>query len=121
MFRLGGQNFWDWLASRGLKGGGNVRMTNSAARRNVKGRRMGAEQTLTHLEHLGSLIHLIHGQRVMLDSDLARLYSVHTKDLNKAVGRNRSRFPADFMFQLDGEEVKDLRFQLGTSSSGYGG
>lgn len=46
------------------------------------------------------LIHTIRGQRVILASDLARLYSVPTKRLNEAVKRNKSRFPSDFMFQL---------------------
>ena len=56
----------------------------------------------------------------MLDSDLAALYRVPTKELNKAVQRNRVRFPADFMFQLTRQEFTDLRFQIGTSSS-HGG
>ncbi len=56
----------------------------------------------------------------MLDSDLARIYGVTTKNLNKAVKRNSERFPADFMFQLSTTEVENLRFQTGTSS-GYGG
>jgi len=49
------------------------------------------------IEHL---IHVIRGQQVMLDSDLARLYGVETKVLNQAVRRNIERFPEDFMFQL---------------------
>ena len=52
----------------------------------------------------------------MLDTDLARLYGVATKNLNKAVERNRERFPEDFMSQLTGREFADLRFQTGTSS-----
>ena len=54
----------------------------------------------------------------MLDSELASLYGVLTKNLNKAVDRNKDRFPEDFMFQLSKEEVKNLRFQFGTSSWG---
>jgi hypothetical protein len=42
-------------------------------------------------------IHLVRGHRVMLDADLARLYGVETKNLNKAVKRNLARFPDDFM------------------------
>lgn len=57
----------------------------------------------------------------MLDSDLAALYGVGTKYLNKAVQRNASRFPFDFRLQLTREEVTNLRFQIGTSGSGYGG
>jgi hypothetical protein len=62
----------------------------------------------------------------MLDSGLAALYGVETKNLNKAVRRNINRFPDDFMFQLSEKEGENLRFQIGTSSlgkngSGYGG
>jgi hypothetical protein len=57
----------------------------------------------------------------MLDRDLAALYGVETKNLNKAVRRNLDRFPSDFMFQLTAEEAQNLKFQIGTSSSGYGG
>ncbi|HKX49521.1 MAG TPA: ORF6N domain-containing protein [Candidatus Binatia bacterium] len=66
-------------------------------------------------------IFLIRGQRVMLDCHLAALYEVETKNLNRAVKPNLDRFPDDFMFQLDGEELENLRFQVGTSSSGHGG
>ena len=54
----------------------------------------------------------------MLDKDLAGLYNVQTRDLNKAVKRNIKRFPDDFMFQLTPEEFKNLKFQNGTSSWG---
>lgn len=57
----------------------------------------------------------------MLDSDLAMLYGVLTKNLNKAVKRNIERFPQDFMFQLTKEEYQNLRFQNGTSKSAHGG
>ena len=56
----------------------------------------------------------------MLDSDLAALYGVPTGRLNEAVGRNRSRFPGDFMFQLTVAET-NLISQFATSSSGHGG
>ena len=52
------------------------------------------------VEQVASRILLIRGQRIMLDADLARLYGVSTKRLNEQVKRNRSRFPADFMFRL---------------------
>ena len=68
-----------------------------------------------------SLIYSIRGKQVMLDSDLASLYEVETKNLNKAVKRNIERFPASFCFQLTEEEVENLRFQIGTSSLNYGG
>lgn len=57
----------------------------------------------------------------MLDSDLAKLYQVETKNLNKAVKRNIERFPQSFCFQLTEEEAENLRFQIGTSSLNYGG
>jgi hypothetical protein len=63
-----------------------------------------------------SSITLLRGQRVMLDADLATLYGVTTGNLNKAVQRNKSRFPMDFMFQLSKSEHADLKFQSGISS-----
>ncbi len=56
-------------------------------------------------------IYVIRGCRVMLDTDLAKLYRVLTKAFNQAVQRNRDRFPKDFMFQLTSEEAKGLRSQ----------
>ncbi|MBL7663612.1 MAG: ORF6N domain-containing protein [Bacteriovoracaceae bacterium] len=64
------------------------------------------------------MIYVIRGQKVMLDSDLAKLYGVVTKNLNKAVKRNIDRFPDDFMFQLNEQESECLRFQFGTSKKG---
>ncbi len=58
---------------------------------------------------------LIRGESVMLDADLAELYSVETKVLVRAVKRNIERFPSDFMFQLDKKEFESLRFHSGTS------
>jgi hypothetical protein len=66
-------------------------------------------------------IFVIRGQKVMLDSDLAELYGILTKNFNKAVKRNINRFPSDFMFQLSSEEYESLRFQFGTSKMGRGG
>jgi hypothetical protein len=67
-------------------------------------------------------IYWIRGQKVMIDADLAELYQVPTKLLNRAVKRNRNRFPeGDFMFQLNAEEADALRFQIGTSKTGRGG
>jgi ORF6N domain-containing protein len=60
------------------------------------------------------------GQRVLLDSELATLYRVQTKALNRAVRRNIERFPADFMFQLSTEESALLRSQIGVLKSGRG-
>jgi len=67
-------------------------------------------------------IYLIREHKVMLDRDLAELYDVTTANLNKAVGRNKERFPDDFMFRLTREEVEPLRFQIGMSkTAGRGG
>ncbi len=72
-------------------------------------------------KEIRNLIYTIRDKQVMLDSDLAALYQVETKNLNKAVKRNIDRFPASFCFQLTEEEVENLRFQIGTSSLSYGG
>jgi phage regulator Rha-like protein len=68
-------------------------------------------------DQLGRLIYEVRGERVMLDSDLASIYGVETKALNRAVKRNRDRFPKDFVFQLSQDDWKNLRYQIGTSSS----
>ncbi len=73
------------------------------------------------LEPVEPLIHALRGERVMLDSDLARIYGVTTGALNRAVKRNRERFPDDFMFQVTFEELADLKCQSGISSSHHGG
>lgn len=78
------------------------------------------------VEVIENKILLIRGQKVILDKDLALLYNVATRDLNKAVSRNISRFPSDFMFQLNKMEFSNLKFQFGTSSlpdgkAGWGG
>ena len=69
------------------------------------------------LQKIAPLIHQIHGQRVILDSDLARIYGVSVKALNQAIKRNAERFPEDFAFQLNGVEWQRLRSQIVTSSS----
>ena len=66
-------------------------------------------------------IYLIRGHKVMLDSDLAEMYAVATKVLLQAVKRNLNRFPGDFMFQLNYQEVAALRSQIVTSKAGRGG
>ena len=71
---------------------------------------------LLPLEVIESKIFLLRGQKIMLDKDLAELYGVETRDLNKAVKRNIDRFPDDFMFQLSVEEFQNLMFHFGTSS-----
>jgi len=67
---------------------------------------------------IASKIHIIRGQKVMLDRDLAELYEVDTKQLKRQVRRNQERFPDDFMFSLTEDEFENLRCQFGTSSWG---
>jgi hypothetical protein len=73
------------------------------------------------IERIEKAIYLIRGEKVMLDRDLAFLYGVETKVLNRAVKRNLQRFPSDFMFQLTAVEADLLRCQIGTSKKGRGG
>ena len=67
------------------------------------------------IQRIQNKIHEVRDQKVMLDYDLAELYNVETKNLNKAVKRNAGRFPKDFMFRLTKKEWERLRFQFGTS------
>jgi len=69
-------------------------------------------------ELIENRIFLIRGKKVMFDRDLAKLYGVLTKNLNKAVSRNKERFPEDFTFQLTKDELQNLRFHFGTSNRG---
>ena len=62
-----------------------------------------------------NLIYVVRNKQVMVDSDLAMLYQVETKALNRAVKRNIKRFPEDFCFQLTTEETEFLKCQSGTS------
>ena len=73
---------------------------------------------LVPVESLMNKILLIRGRKVMLDSDLAELYEVETKQLKRAVRRNIERFPEDFMFELTLEEYHSLRSQIGTLKRG---
>jgi hypothetical protein len=66
-------------------------------------------------ENLGKKIQMIRGVEVILDSDLALLYRVETKQFNRSVNRNIHRFPDEFRFQLTSDEFDHLRYQLGTS------
>ena len=77
---------------------------------------MGYKAALVAPPQIVHAILLIRGQRVMLDRDLAAMYGVTTGNLNKAVQRNRSRFPADFIFQLTADEAS--RFQIGILKKG---
>jgi phage regulator Rha-like protein len=76
---------------------------------------------LVPIELIAPFIIIIRGQRVILDSDLARLYEVTTKRLNEQVRRNQDRFPEDFTFQLTDMEEECLRSQIATSKPGRGG
>ena len=78
------------------------------------------KKSLIPVDRIEKAILLIHGQKVMLDADLAELYGVETKVLVQAVKRNLERFPEDFMFQLSQEEFAILRSQIVTSSD-WGG
>ena len=69
------------------------------------------------LEQIKEMIYVIRRQKVMLDSDLVKLYGVETKALNRQVRRNLIRFPEDFMFQLTKEEYESLKCQIGTSKA----
>jgi hypothetical protein len=65
-------------------------------------------------------IHIIRGEKVVLDSDLAVLYDIQPKRLNEQVKRNRRRFPGDFMFRLTPKEARALRSQIATLDGGRG-
>lgn len=69
-----------------------------------------------NLIQIQNLIYEIRGQKVMLDSDIAKLYEVSTKRINEAVKRNIERFPNDFMFQLTDDEIEILRSQNATAN-----
>jgi len=75
-------------------------------------------KALVPIEVIEKKILLIGGIKVILDKDLAALYGVTTGNLNKAVNRNRDRFPEDFMVQLTDVEFNNLKFHFGTSSWG---
>lgn len=77
--------------------------------------------TTSPSERIARSILILRGHKILLDVHLAALYGVTTKRLNEQVKRNRSRFPADFMFQLTTEEVASLRSQSATSNKGRGG
>ncbi len=83
---------------------------------------MSADSSATPLSigEIAQRIHLIRGQRVVLDADLAAFYGETTKRFNQQVSRNRERFPEDFMFQLDEQEFAALRLQFATLKTGRG-
>ncbi|MDJ0766612.1 MAG: ORF6N domain-containing protein [Myxococcota bacterium] len=76
------------------------------------------------IEQVGTFIRFVRGHKVLMDEDIARLYGVETRILNRAVKRHLDRFPPDFMFQLTLNEYKNLISQFGISRSdakGHGG
>ena len=78
---------------------------------------MATYKTATDMvQRIEEMIFLIRGQRIMLDSDLAKIYGVTTKQLNQQFKRNRDRFPDDFAFMLTNQEVAQMRSQNVTAS-----
>lgn len=75
---------------------------------------------MNEIEEIRNRIYEIRGRQVMLDKDLAELYGVEVRALNQAVKRNATRFPEDFMFQLNKEEFDFLRSQFVTLKRGRG-
>jgi hypothetical protein len=76
------------------------------------------EKQIIQNDNVVNKIYVIRNQKVMLDFDLAILYNVETKRINEQVKRNLSRFPEDFMFQLNEIEYQNLKSQNATSSWG---
>ncbi len=77
---------------------------------------MGENTELMTVDNIQKRVYFIRGQRVMLDTDLAKIYGYEVKRLNQQVKRNISRFPEDFMFQLNEMEVEELRLQNVTAN-----
>lgn len=78
-------------------------------------------KALLTAEWIERTIRLYQGQKVMLDFDLAVLYGVTTRALNRQVQRNRERFPPDFMYTIEAQDVARLMYQIGTSKPSRGG
>ena len=78
-------------------------------------------ESLVPVEQIDGMIRTVRGIRVILDSDLAKIYGVPTFRFNEAIKRNRHRFPADFMFQLTRQEFDSLKSQIAISKTGRGG
>lgn len=79
-----------------------------------------SKQTTITPADIERAIHVVRGQRVMLDSDLAKLYGVTTSRLNEQLSRNKDRFPEDFAFQLTQQEFTALMSQIAISKTGRG-
>lgn len=76
---------------------------------------MGKKDLMVNIENIGDYIYFIRGHKVMLDQDLAMLYRVETKAVNRVMKRNMDRFPIDFAFELNKKEWEILKYQIGTS------
>ena len=72
----------------------------------------GMSKEIVPVERIAQSILYLRGQKLILDCDLAALYGVETRALNQAVKRNAARFPDDFMFRLNADEVRSLRSQI---------
>jgi hypothetical protein len=83
--------------------------------------RVAKRKQLANVPKLDELIREIRGQKVMLDTDLARIYGIPTFRFNEAIKRNRERFPEDFMFRLTAAEFAALTSQFAISNKGRGG
>ncbi len=83
-------------------------------------KKLNAQLALVSARIIERRIVTVRGEKVLLDSDLAELYGVPTKQFNRAVNRNLNRFPGDFMFRLNKKETDSLRFQIGTLETGRG-
>jgi len=79
------------------------------------------EKALIAEAHIFDIIFVVRGSKVIMDSALAELYGVETRRLNEQVRRNIEKFPEDFMFQLTSDEFQNLKSQIATSSSKWGG
>lgn len=77
-------------------------------------------KSLVTVEQIDGMIRTVRGARVILDSDLAKIYGVPTFRFNEAIKRNRNRFPADFMFQLTRAEFDFLKSQIAMSKTSRG-
>lgn len=78
---------------------------------------MARKEIIAPIIGLEELIRTVRGEKVILDTDLARIYGIPTFRLNEAVKRNRERFPPDFMFQLSAAEFEALKSQTAISKS----
>ena len=76
---------------------------------------MKENQEIVTLNNISNCVYVIRGQQVMLDTDLAEIYGYEVKKLNQQVKRNITRFPEDFMFQLNRDEVDLVKSQIVTS------